>query len=381
MCIKCSLGEPTDGFEDLVGRFRPFERLGTFVLSVEIVLYRVAELSDARVRASSQSVFGEQAEKALDKVEPRSVCRCEVKMESRPFGEPAFDRRRLVRGEIVEHHVDVQLAGNGSFDLSEELFELDRSMSPVALSEDLACFDVERGKQVSRSMPNVVVGLSLGLAQTHGQNGLSALERLNLRFLVDAQHNRVVRRVHIQANDVAHFFDELWVLRETKRFRAVWLKPERSPNSSNRRMAQPKMLGHRARTPMGSSLRSRLQRFGHHFLDLVVCDRAPHPGPWFVVQTFQSLFYKATSPFAHRAPHGAHLPRDLQVRQSRRAVQHDFRPERLVRRRTFTSSQSLKRLGFFRRQLQIRFSRASVFHALRRSHSTFNCPAFFVPWD
>ena len=68
----------------------------------------------------------------------------------------------------------------------------------VALSEDFAGCGVERSKQVSRSMANVVVGLSFWLAQTHRQDRLSTLERLNLRFLVNAQHDRVVRRVHIQ---------------------------------------------------------------------------------------------------------------------------------------------------------------------------------------
>ena len=197
--------------------------------------------------------------------------------------------------------MDVQLARNGCFNLNEELLELYRSMSRVALSEDFAGCGVERSKQVSRSMANVVVGLSFGLAQTHRQDRLSTLERLNLRFLVNAQHDRVVRRVHIQANNVAYLFDELRVLRETKRFRAMGLKSERSPNTADRRMTQPKMLGHRPRTPMGSSLGSRLQRLGHDFLDLVVRDRALYPGPGFVVQTFQSLFYKATSPLAHRA--------------------------------------------------------------------------------
>ena len=105
--------------------------------------------------------------------------------------------------------MDVQLARNGCFNLNEELLELYRSMSRVALSEDFAGCGVERSKQVSRSMANVVVGLSFGLAQTHRQDRLSTLKRLNLRFLVNAQHDRVVRRVHIQANNVAYLFDEL----------------------------------------------------------------------------------------------------------------------------------------------------------------------------
>ena len=64
MCIERSLGEPSDGFEDLVGGFRPLERLWVLVVSIEIVLYRNAELRHARVRASSQGVFGEQAKEA-----------------------------------------------------------------------------------------------------------------------------------------------------------------------------------------------------------------------------------------------------------------------------------------------------------------------------
>ncbi len=254
-------------------------------------------------------------------------------------------------------------------------------MSRVALSEDFTCCGVECGKQVSRSMPNVVVGLSLGLAQAHGQDRLSTLERLNLRFLVDTQDDRVIRWVHIQANNVAYFFDQLWVLRETKRFRAVRLKPERSPNTSNRRMTQPKMLGHRARTPMGSPLWSRLQRLGHDFLDLVIADFASRSRPRFVVQPFHSLFYKASSPLAHRAPHGVHLPSNFHIRQTRRAIQHDLRSEGLVRRTTAASRQSRQRFAFLRRQLQFAFSPALVFHAFSRSQKGQCCLAFSVPWD
>ena len=102
MCIERSLSEPSDGFEDLVGGFRPHERLGFVVVSIEIVLYRIAELRHARVRAPPQGVFGEQSKEALSEVEPRGVCGREVKVEPRSLGEPTFDRRRLVRGEIVE---------------------------------------------------------------------------------------------------------------------------------------------------------------------------------------------------------------------------------------------------------------------------------------
>jgi len=147
-----------------------------------------------------------------------------VKVEPRSFVEPAFDRRCLVRGEIVEHHMDVHFVGNGCFNLDEELLELERSMSPVAFSKDFTSRGVERSKQVGRPMPNVVVGSPLGLAQGHRQDGLSPLKCLNLRFLINAKYDRIVWWIHVKSYNIAHLFDEQWVLRETKRFRAVRLK-------------------------------------------------------------------------------------------------------------------------------------------------------------
>ena len=143
----------------------------------------------------------------------------------------------------------------------------------------------------------------------------------------------------------------------------------------------PKMLGHRARAPVGSSLWSGLQSFGHHFLDLVVTDFASCSWPRFVVQPFQSLFCEATSPLAHRAPHGVHLSSNFRVRQSRRALQHNLGSEGLVPRTATASRQSLERVAFLRRQLQFGFSPALVFHAFSRSQPGLRCLAFSVPGD
>ena len=47
MCIERSLSETSDGFEDLVGRFRPLKRLGVVVVGVEVIVYGLAELRHA----------------------------------------------------------------------------------------------------------------------------------------------------------------------------------------------------------------------------------------------------------------------------------------------------------------------------------------------
>ena len=57
-------------------------------------------------------------------------------------------------------------------------------------------------------MPDIVVGDAFDIAQSHRQHRLSALQRLDLAFFVDAQHHGVIRRIQIQTHDVAHFLDE-----------------------------------------------------------------------------------------------------------------------------------------------------------------------------
>ena len=46
------------------------------------------------------------------------------------------------------------------------------------------------------------------LPGSHREQRLGAIQRLDLRFLVDAEHQRVVRRVEIEADDVAHLVDK-----------------------------------------------------------------------------------------------------------------------------------------------------------------------------
>jgi hypothetical protein len=46
-----------------------------------------------------------------------------------------------------------------------------------------------------------------GTPLTERQRELRAFERLNLRFLVDAEDDRVVRRIQVEADDIADLSD------------------------------------------------------------------------------------------------------------------------------------------------------------------------------
>ena len=57
-------------------------------------------------------------------------------------------------------------------------------------------------------MPLVVMGAPLNLPRPHRQQRLGTIQRLDLRFLIDAEHQRPIRRVEIETDDVAHLLEE-----------------------------------------------------------------------------------------------------------------------------------------------------------------------------
>jgi hypothetical protein len=75
-------------------------------------------------------------------------------------------------------------------------------MATVKLRDQLTGFRVERGKQGRRAVPFVVMRPALDLTWPHRQQRLRAVERLDLRFFVHAEDDRVVWRVHVEPHNV-----------------------------------------------------------------------------------------------------------------------------------------------------------------------------------
>src|SRR5262249_1706677 len=93
-------------------------------------------------------------------------------------------------------------------DVPQEGQELLMAMAGVALGHYLAAGSVERGEQGSSAVAHIVVRDALDIAQSHRQHWLGSLEGLALALLIDAQHQGVVRRVEIEADNVAKLLDE-----------------------------------------------------------------------------------------------------------------------------------------------------------------------------
>ena len=132
---------------------------------------------------------------------------------------------------------------------------------------------VQRGEQRGRPVAGVVRGPALRLAGGHRQQGLRAVQGLHLALLVDRQDDGILRRAHVQADDVADLLDEVGVGGELEGLAEVGLEAEGPPDAADGRLRQPDGLGHVAGAPVGGGLGLLLQGLGDDPLDHRVGDR------------------------------------------------------------------------------------------------------------
>ena len=108
------------------------------------------------------------------------------------LSEPSSDLGMLVGGIVVGDEMDVERFGDVGIDVAEEGKELLGTMALFALGQDVAGSDVKGGEQGGGAVADVIVGDPFDIPQPHGQQGLGAVEGLDLGFLVHAQHHGVV---------------------------------------------------------------------------------------------------------------------------------------------------------------------------------------------
>jgi hypothetical protein len=157
---------------------------------------RGLELRDTAMNAAPQLFVREFREPALHEVQPGSVGGREVDVEARTFGEPVPDHRRLVRPVVVHDQMHVEVTRDRGIHRIQELPEFARTMPLMKLRDEFTGLDVERRKQGGRAMSPIVMRPPFDLAGPHRQHRLRAIQRLNLRFLVDTEHDGMGRWMH-----------------------------------------------------------------------------------------------------------------------------------------------------------------------------------------
>ena len=165
--------------------------------------------------------------------------------------EPSPRLGMLVRAVVVEDHVNDLARRDLGLDSVQEADEFLMPVPLHAASDHPAVEHVKRGEQRRGAVPLIVVGHRPASPRLQGQTRLGAVERLDLRFFVDAEHHRVRRRVDIQPNDVTQLGDEFRVARQLELPYPMRLEPVDAPDALHRGEADPGGFGHGGARPMG----------------------------------------------------------------------------------------------------------------------------------
>ena len=187
------IGAPVRQHQDGAGRLGPSERFGR----VHVVgLYERADFlpqfAHAGEDASPEGAPLQLAEPGLDGIEPGCAGRREVQVKAGMGSEEVAYRFGRVRAAVVDDQVQRELGGRRPVDLRKELPELRCTMAPGDAPEHLAGGDIEGGIEIRGAVPLVVVGATRDLPGPQREHRMGPVEGLDLRLLVDREHECVV---------------------------------------------------------------------------------------------------------------------------------------------------------------------------------------------
>jgi hypothetical protein len=103
-----------------------------------------------------------------------------------------------------------------------------------AAAEHHALQDVEGGEQSGGGVALIVVSHGSALSGLERQTRLGTVKRLDLALLVDRQHHRVGRRMHVEADDVLDLLGKGGILGALEGAPAVGLQLVRPPRCAGR---------------------------------------------------------------------------------------------------------------------------------------------------
>ena len=159
-------------------------------------------------------------------------------MEPGTLGQPAVNRRGLVRAVVIQDEVDVQLRRQPRRRWSPETCGTPGRDGADATGRGSRHVLAPAQQTGWWSHAACSRGCDARSARAASATRLRAIERLYLGLFVHAQDQRVVRWVHIQADDVADLVDEQRVFGQLERLAAMRVQPEGAPDAADGRLAE-----------------------------------------------------------------------------------------------------------------------------------------------
>ena len=172
------------------------------------------QLLDAREAAAPDRSLSDDPKPSLHLIEPGGVSGRVVDVEPWPLRQPGADFGMLVSTVVVDDQVHVKLGRDFTINPPEETQELLVPMPGFALSDHRTGGHVQGSKKRGGAVADVIVGDTLDIAQTHGQQRLGSIQGLDLRFLVNAEHDCLIRWVEVKSDNVADLLNKEGIVGE-----------------------------------------------------------------------------------------------------------------------------------------------------------------------
>lgn len=128
------------------------------------------------------------AQQQLRLIEPTGVRRGVERPEARMRGEVGLGVMINMRRPVVDDEMDAPRSGIAAFDLPDSPQEVLMVVGLQTTSPHLAIVDIERNEERHRPVPLILKLAALDLSPLHGLLGDTPSQRLEIRFLIQAEH-------------------------------------------------------------------------------------------------------------------------------------------------------------------------------------------------
>ena len=282
------------------------------------------ELLNAAEARVVQRFALKDAEPDLHLIEPTRAGGCEMEGDIRMRGKPGVVP--LVGVQVVQDDVDLPPGGLIRNDLLHEGLKVGAFLGLRGLAANDAGGDFQGGEQVDGAVTPVGALHPLDDLPAAGLDvAAGSFERLDRGFLVDAEHQGIVRRVQVQANHVGGLGGKLGVRADAPGAVALQLDAFFAQHAPHR------IIRHVQRQRQGATVPTRPAHGRRHLqlrqdsiaqLNAVLRGLA---GPGLIAKPGNTARSKAPAPLPHRIGSNTDLARNLGVALALQTRQHNAR--------------------------------------------------------
>ncbi|SPK77026.1 protein of unknown function (plasmid) [Cupriavidus taiwanensis] len=234
----------------------PLDWLGILVVLTDIAHQLAIQVLHRSEDASCDHIALNARKPVLDLIEPGRVGRRVVHVNVGVFAEEVAHALCLVTAHVIADDMDFLLRSLTGHNVSEEGHELLTGMAWRSLADHLPGCCIECSKQAERAVALVFKAMTLGTPWRQWQHSVLAIQGLDRRLLVHAEHRRMCGRVQIQPDHVCGLGFEVGIVGDHVPLQPVRTHAMFAPDALHGRDGHvPQFLGKLIAAPMRRAVR------------------------------------------------------------------------------------------------------------------------------